>query len=174
VRALIRARTIGARKVVRALRGVPLGHADQAAVGRTLRWWQERLAHHDPQDEYWQRYDQSAVVPLVRAPVAMVTGWHDQFLPRQLADWAALQDSIDNRLVIRPWTHEHPGLTKRYMQERSPARHACPRAPKSPGGRGPVRYYVTGAEEWRDADTWPPPSLATRLASTCWQWAVAS
>jgi hypothetical protein len=22
---------------------------------------------------------------------------------------------------------------------------------------GPVRYYVTGAEEWRDAHTWPPP-----------------
>jgi uncharacterized protein len=32
------------------------------------------------------------VVPQVRAPVVMVTGWHDLFLPWQLADWAALPD----------------------------------------------------------------------------------
>jgi hypothetical protein len=157
LRGLIRARTAGARKVVHALRSVPLNRADQAAVGHTLRWWQQWLVHHDPDDEYWQRLDHSAVVPRVRAPVVMVTGWQDLFLPWQLADWAALPDAVDKRLVVGPWTHEHPALAKRYMQEAiawlDMHVHTRDRWPEG----GPVRYYVTGAEEWRDADSWPPP-----------------
>ena len=81
LRALLRARTAGGRRVVRALHRSPLDRADQATVGRTLPWWQEWLAHPDPDDAYWAWFDQSAVVPQVRAPVAMVTGWHDLFLP---------------------------------------------------------------------------------------------
>jgi uncharacterized protein len=38
------------------------------------------------------------------------TGWHDLFLPWQLADWVALPGGIDKRPVIGPWTHEHPAL----------------------------------------------------------------
>jgi predicted acyl esterase len=69
------------RKVARALQHLPVGEADQVAVGRPLGWWQEWLAHPDPDDRYWQRLDYAAAVATATVPVAMVTSWHDLFLP---------------------------------------------------------------------------------------------
>lgn len=155
---LLRARAIDSRRIARALGSLPLGRADEHAVGRTVGWWQQWLAHPDPQEAYWARFDHSAVVPQTRAPVAMVTGWHDLFLPLQLADWQALPESTDKRLVIGPWSHEDPGLSIRHLQEAIAWLdvHAHGRPDRLEGG--PVRYHVAGADQWRDALSWPPPA----------------
>jgi uncharacterized protein len=128
-----------------------------------LEWWQEWLGHPDPDDPYWQRLDWSKAVGFAGVPVAMVTSWHDLFVPWQLADWTALpQDGTARRLVIGPWVHEGPSLLKLYLGEALAWLDAhLPGVPGGPRG-GPVRYYVTGAEEWRDADAWPLPGTAER------------
>lgn len=97
---------------------------------RTLPWWQTWLAHHEPDDEYWRQFDHSRNVSKVTAPVLMVTGWYDRFLPWQLADWDALDHQGDaQRLIIGPWKHDPwpvpvSGVAtqgdRQYANERSP------------------------------------------------------
>jgi putative CocE/NonD family hydrolase len=151
------------RKVARALQHLPVGEADEVAVGRPLGWWQEWVAHPDPDDRYWQRLDYASAVSTATVPVAMVTSWHDLFLPWQLADWTELPASaVPRRLVIAPWVHEDLRLFRLYLREALAWLDAQVRG----GGRslasGPVRYYLTGAKQWRDAAAWPPPGTVQR------------
>lgn len=120
-------RAVGARRVAHALRHLPLGDADRLATRRTLPWWQTWLAHHEPDDEYWRQFDHSRNVSKVTAPVLMVTGWYDRFLPWQLADWDALDHQGDaQRLIIGPWKHDP-----------SPSRSAV--SPRKEIGKTPTR-----------------------------------
>jgi putative CocE/NonD family hydrolase len=93
----------------------------------------------------------------------MVTSWHDLFLPWQLADWTQLPPSAaPRRLVIAPWVHEDLRLFRLYLREAL----AWLSAQVCGDGRGlaggPVRYYLTGANQWRDAAAWPPPGTVQR------------
>jgi uncharacterized protein len=158
IAAIARARS---RRVGRALRHLPLGEADRVATGRSLPWWQDWLAHPDPDDPYWRRLDCSSAVRSTAVPVGAVTSWQDLFVPWQLADWADLPASATpRRLVIAPWPHEHPATLRLYMREGMAWLDAHLRDDPSGLRDGPVRYFVTGAERWRDAPAWPPPGLA--------------
>lgn len=110
-------RTFRRRRLTRAHRHLPLSEADRIVTGRTLAWWREWLAHPDPGDNYWQHRDWSHAVGRLRAPTAMITSWHDHFLPWQLADWADLPADTPRRLVIGPWVHEDPRLLRLYLRE---------------------------------------------------------
>jgi putative CocE/NonD family hydrolase len=151
------------RKVARALQHLPVGEADRLAVGRPLGWWQEWLAHPDPEDRHWQRLDYASAAANAGVPVVMVSSWHDLFLPWQLADWTQLPPSAaPRRLVIAPWVHEDLRLFRLYLREAL----AWLGAQVCGDGRGlaggPVRYYLTGANQWRDAAAWPPPGTVGR------------
>ena len=80
---------------------------------RGMREWLDR-----PGPEYWDERGHSARVGEVGAAVLMVGGWHDIFLPWQLADYAALRAAGANpRLVIGPWTHGSLGLYRASVRE---------------------------------------------------------
>ena len=161
IRPILWLRAVGSRRVARALRHLPLGDIDRLATGHTLPWWQTWLAHPEPDDEYWRRFDHSRNVSKVTAPVLMVTGWYDLFLPWQLADWDALDHQGNaQRLIVGPWKHLDPALLSHYVRETLAwfDTHVLGRTGRLRGG--PVRYYVTGADQWRDAPTWPPPGVA--------------
>lgn len=157
VMTLLLARTIHGRRLARAYRHLPLSEADRVASGRTLAWWQQWLAHPDPDDAYWQHRDWSDAVSRVAAPVAMVTSWHDHFLPWQLTDWAQLPSDTPRRLVIGPWVHEDPKLLRLYLREAVTWIDTHVRGSASGREDAAVRYYVTGVDQWRDASVWPPP-----------------
>jgi putative CocE/NonD family hydrolase len=151
------------RRVARALRHLPLGEVDRVATGRTLDWWHQWLAHPDPDDGYWQQLDWSAAVAKVDVPVVMVTSWHDLFAPWQLADWVELPPAAaPRRLVVAPWVHEDPRLFKLYMREALIWLDAHVRGDTDVVDGGPVRYFLTGAAQWRDAKAWPLPGTADR------------
>lgn len=168
--ALTRAR---GRRIARALRHVPLGEVDRLAAGRTVGWWQDWLAHPDPDDPYWQRLDCSAAVGNAEVPVAMVTSWYDLFLPWQLADWTELPPSATpRRLVIGPWAHEDPRLFRLSMREALAWLDAHVRGDGGHPEGGPVRYYLTGAEEWRDAARWRSSARSVRRCACARAWST--
>ncbi|MFC3500322.1 CocE/NonD family hydrolase [Micromonospora krabiensis] len=171
----------GQPRLAAALAHLPLVEADRVATGVTVPFFQEWLTHHTPHADYWRARIFDDAVARVRAPVAMVSGWHDIFLPAQLADYAALRAAGRHpRLVIGPWTHGSPGLFAAALREgltwldthlapnrsrpaREPARDPAPeparRAAAEPGG---VRVYVGGTGGgWRDLPDWPPPATVT-------------
>jgi putative CocE/NonD family hydrolase len=89
----------------------------------------------------------------------MRTGWHDIFLPWMLRDHATLTAAGNQpRLTIGPWGHSSVGLMRGIPRETIDflSERLLDAAPRT-GGR--VRYHVTGAGEWRDANTWPPPGI---------------
>ncbi|WP_216592178.1 CocE/NonD family hydrolase [Verrucosispora sioxanthis] len=108
----------GQPRLAAALAHLPLIEADRVATGVTVPFFQEWLRHHTPQADYWRSRVFDDRLHLVGAPVAMVSGWHDIFLPAQLRDYTALRATgARPRLVVGPWTHGSPGLFVAALRE---------------------------------------------------------
>jgi putative CocE/NonD family hydrolase len=152
------------RHALRAARsGRPLAELDVLAGGEPMRFYRDLLANHActgpaVPNRYWDRRDFSGTVGQVAAPVNLLGGWYDVFLPWEIRDYLALRAAGHvPYLTIGPWWH-------------TDARHGLPGIRESlawfrahlqgdPSGlrRDPVRLYVTGAGEWRHYRDWPPP-----------------
>jgi putative CocE/NonD family hydrolase len=135
---------------------LPLADGDRSTLGRQIGFYQDWLSH-GPDDAYWAAQSHTHRVTSLTAPVSMRTGWYDVYLPWMLRDYAALCAAGNPpRLTIGPWGHTSAGLLRGIPRETVDflGEHLLGTPPR-PGGR--VRYHVTGANEWRDAETWPPP-----------------
>lgn len=153
----------GQPRLTAALAHLPLAEADRIATGVTVPFFQEWLRHHTPDADYWRSRVFGDRIAEVRAPVAMISGWHDIFLPAQLDDYAALRAAgAHPRLTVGPWTHGSPGLFVAALRDGLDwlDEHLAGR----PGTRtAPVRVHVGGAGGgWRDLPDWPPPAGSTR------------
>lgn len=140
-------------KTRRALRTLPLGAADVAALGHRSNYIQDILAR-DADDPYWAEIDHRARVANVTTPVNSIGGWYDLFLPGQLRDFRIIQDAQRQAwLTIGPWSHiEFTGIDLNQVIEFGLVHARGEQAPP----RAAVRLYVMGQECWRDFDTWPP------------------
>jgi uncharacterized protein len=141
----------GQPRLHRGLAHLPLGEADVVATGEQVAFVRDWLA--EPGDEYWSV--RGHTVDQVVAPVLMVGGWYDIFLPWQLDDYAALRAAgARPRLAIGPWTHGSFGLVRESLRESV----EFFRAPTAP--RKPVRLHIGGLG-WREFDDWPPAGTRT-------------
>jgi putative CocE/NonD family hydrolase len=156
----------GLRKLGPILEQTPVGELDALATGAEVPWFRQALASPAREDAYWVQRDFAAGVGNVAAPVQLIGGWYDIFLPWMLEDFAALQDAGRSpQLVIGPWTHAAPGLMARGMREGL----AWLRAHLLGDGRllspAHVRIKITGERTgggWRELPTWPPPGMTER------------
>src|SRR4051812_23435891 len=143
-----------------------IGDLDHRATGAPVAWFQEALANPRRDDAYWVTRDFAAGVQQVAAPVQLVGGWYDIFLPWMLEDFAALHEAgREPQLVIGPWTHTAPGLLG--AGHRNGIAWLRARLLDDPRLLRParVRVLVTGERNgggWRELPGWPPPDLAER------------
>lgn len=159
--ALLR-QALGRRALRRGYDRLPANEADKLATGHTVHWYQDWLAHDSLADEYWRRQSHTAAVPLVTAPVSMITGWYDIFLPWQLRSYRALVEAGNPpQLTVGPWGHSSPALHRSAPAETMAfLRHHLMGEPRS--REHPVHVYVTGAELWQDLAVWPPEDAVDR------------
>lgn len=151
----------GQPKLAAALAHLPLQDADRVATGITVPFFQDWLAHHTPDAEYWRPRVFDDRIASVRSEVAMVTGWHDIFLPAQLADFAALRRAgLRPQLTIGPWTHGSVGLFTASLREGVGWLRGHLAGDRGVLRAAPVRIHVGGAG-WRDLPDWPPPAVPT-------------
>ncbi|GAA3909780.1 CocE/NonD family hydrolase [Microbacterium invictum] len=143
-------------KLKKAFDVLPLGQGDSAATGHAIGWYQDWVKHEDLSDRYWTQQSHTASVPDVTAPVLMVTGWYDIFLPWQLRNYAQLVEAgRPPVLTVGPWGHISRGKA-------APAHNDTIAFLKhtfrdEPWDRpAPVRAYQTGLEQWHDLEMWPP------------------
>lgn len=147
------------RRLVPALKRLPLRDADKVALGKTVPFFQAFL-EHVPGDEWWRPADHSGNVGKVTAPVSLVGGWYDIFLPWQLRDYAALRDAgRQPYLLIGPWTHVAPAGMGAAAREALAWFRAHLSGDRSGLREAPVRLYMMGANEWHDYPDWPPPGV---------------
>jgi putative CocE/NonD family hydrolase len=148
---------------LRALPGVldqlPVGALDTLASGASVPFFEEWLAHGEAEDPYWAGRDHSADVADVTAPVQLIGGWSDIFLPWLLDDFQELQDAGRSpQLLVGPWTHTSPELARVSAREGLGWLRAHLLDDPRMLDPSPVRVWVGGAREWRSFDSWPPPA----------------
>jgi putative CocE/NonD family hydrolase len=158
----------------------PLLTAD-SVMGRPMRMYREFLTN-PLMGDYWKRIQFTPEdFTKIKIPSLTVTGWFDGDQPGALFYWRGLMagapDKSQHFLVAGPWNHGETylgGATKEGELELTPEsivdnkalhlswfdwclKRSAPKfdAPKS-------RIYVTGANEWRSADIYPPREAVVR------------
>ena len=153
----------------------PLASAPGLSLPGVAPWWSDWL-EHDRHDEYWQSFSPARDYSDYDVPMFHVSGWWDLFAHGTMRNFRALsrQQRTAQHLWIGPWAHTH---YDRYFGELDfgPAGSAAgagvvaafnrfidqhlrggePRLPR-------VRYFLLGANRWRDADDWPPLESESR------------
>lgn len=147
-----------ARRIARHLDEPPLLTLDERVVGRPVPFWRDFVTHASLDDPFWQPADFSRRIADVRAPVAMVGGWYDIFLPAQLADYRTLAEAGNAPwLVIGPWSHASPAGAGEQIRDSLAWLRAQLLGDRSHLREHPVRLHLMGADTWLGFDRWPPP-----------------
>lgn len=146
------------RRLPRILDELPLGDLDALIAGESLpfyRAWFQETARDSP---YWAARDFSADVERVTAPVQLIGGWYDIFLPWMVEDHQALRRAgTESQLLIGPWAHTSPGLLGSSTREGLGWLRAHLLGDRRMLRDAPVRVWVGGEGAWRDLEAWPPP-----------------
>ena len=145
------------RAARRAEARLPLGDLDRRATGGRVDYWQGWLEHEASDDPWWDSARHGDAVGGVSAPVHLLGGRYDLFLPGLLGDYARLRDAGNApRLTVGPWAHEAPGWMPVAARETLAFFDAHLKGECGKLGEAPVRLHVGGAEEWRDYPDFPP------------------
>jgi putative CocE/NonD family hydrolase len=146
------------RKLPKLLDELPLGEIDSLLAGEELPFYREWFTQTAPDEPYWAARNYSADVGRVTAPVQLVGGWYDIFLPWLLADHAALVAAgRAPQLVIGPWAHTSTGLLNTSLREGLAWLRAHLLGDDRSLHCSAVRIWVGGEDRWRELDAWPPP-----------------
>ena len=152
---------------------LPTRTSDITALGWTSPMYQEIIAHPSF-DAFWRRISIREQVDKVKIPVFSVGGWYDNFVESDLAAFAALRrKSSVNRILIGPWAHNmsapfadvdfgpdaHPPIRELQLEwfDQWLMGKDSPLLSKPP-----VKVFVMGANQWREAREWPPEGAVSR------------
>jgi hypothetical protein len=156
-------------------RHLPVREMD-TLLGRRLDGWREWL-DHPTLDEYWQELRLDDDFAHIDVPALHITGWYDADQPGSLyfhrGMCGASSRTNDQVIVIGPWDHRatrvprqviggvdfgpdavldafdlHRRWFDRWLKD-TPAEPLPARA----------RLFLTGANSWYDAASWPPPGV---------------
>jgi putative CocE/NonD family hydrolase len=137
---------------------LPMGTLDQKVTGKEIAHWRRWVEHDDLADAFWTPIQHILNMADVRAPVSMVSGWSDLFFPHQIRDFKAMKNlGKAVRLKVGPWTHSNfQGIGEAIRDaldwfDIHLKGHARP-----PADLDRIRFWVNGADEWRDLREWPP------------------
>ncbi len=156
----------GLRRLPAMLARSPLSDLDHWVTGAEVAWFREGLGNPRREDAYWVARDYAAGVETVDAPVQLIGGWWDIFLPWMLEDFSALKAAgRAPQLIIGPWTHTAPGVTAAGLRDGLAWLRAGLLDDHRLVQRASIRVYVSGeraGERWRELEAWPPPGTSER------------
>jgi putative CocE/NonD family hydrolase len=143
----------------RAFAGDPF-EADAVVVGHPVEFYRDWISH-ETDDEWWQAIDYRGSAVSLETPVNLVGGWHDLFLPAQLADFLARQAAgRATRLTVGPWNHTSFGMgLLSTRQAFAWFEHHLKGKPLPDHDDPPVTLMLGGADVTIQAETWPPKSV---------------
>ncbi|MDQ3722363.1 MAG: CocE/NonD family hydrolase [Actinomycetota bacterium] len=144
---------------------LPLGNFDVHATGAEVQWYREALSSLNRDDPFWAARDYARGVANVTAPVQLIGGWHDVFLPWMLEDFAVRQAAgRTTQLIVGPWVHTSPGLIAAGMREALAWLRAHVLGDDRLVRRDAISVFITGepAGGWRALESWPPPDTGER------------
>ncbi|HEY0756078.1 MAG TPA: CocE/NonD family hydrolase [Ktedonobacteraceae bacterium] len=142
---------------------LPLRDVDQLAIGAHAPHFQEWLENNEPGSAYWQARGFEQSVKDITAPLTLLGGWYDIFLPWQLRDYRTLREAGKQPyLTIGPWSHAQPATLFNGFHESLAWFNTHLRGQDGQLRAAPVRLFITGANEWRFYPDWPPPGTQSQ------------
>lgn len=157
--ALSRVLGIADRRTRPALYGLPLAGAAKSVLKGQARWYSDWLLHEDAVDSFWDAYRHDSALSKSNVPILLVGGWYDIFLDQTMEQYRALHGrGAEVALTVGPWTHldtigKGSGPITRESLEWLDEHLAGQSQAKR---QRPVRIFVTGVNQWREYDEWPP------------------
>lgn len=148
--------------------------------GDSVKFWNDAFAHPD-YDEWWKARDPRQYLKNVAPAVMTVGGWFDaEDLYGALHTYEAIEkqnsQNVKNTIVMGPWSHgqwafgegnnlgnmywgldankDFADLEKRFFDLYLKGEGA--------GNIPEARIFMTGANEWRSFDTWPPKNVTEK------------
>src|SRR5215468_9146857 len=160
-----------AKEIYHAAEGFPLIDADRRLVGQEIPFFRD-WAQHPERDSFWIDIDGTNRSASLKAPVLLMAGWYDPFLPSQLDDFAQIRRSAvpavseRSRLIIGPWTHAGEVVfpngerAKNFRLQNLAATlpwfdEILQPSQSQSQDRSPVKIFVMGKNEWRSEKEWP-------------------
>lgn len=150
---------------------VPLRGADRFASGSTLDFFQAAM-DHPSYDSYWRSLSTLQSSARIRVPSHVAAGWFDPYCASDIEMYTVLRASgLPVRLVIGPWGHNPSIPLETVNAEGAPSFlrgeeiawfNAYVRRTGKPA-EPVIRYYVMGANKWRESPQWPPASSSPAL-----------
>lgn len=154
----------------------PLSKMTALAAPNVAPYWQ-RWLDHDRRDAYWEALRPAHDAATSDLPMLHVSGWFDLFGIGSIRNFIGRQAAgrAPQQLWVGPWSHVY---YDQYMGEldfgpagaavasgiameipRFLARHL---KGETTTPSAPIRYFLMGANEWRNADAWPPREASER------------
>jgi putative CocE/NonD family hydrolase len=158
---------------VEQFRVLPVSEAANAA-GTDIPHWRDWI-EHEGRDGWWDQVDLDSQFSGARAPALVLGGWYDLYSSDTFTSWEAYRtrgggDVSASRVVVGPWPHNLSAspvtggvdfgngsmldlatFEARWFQRWLRAiDNGVDREP-------PVKVFLMGANEWRDAASWPLP-----------------
>jgi putative CocE/NonD family hydrolase len=145
------------KRTARAAMTLPLLHADKAAVGHDVPFWQSWFQSAIGNDEFWKAIDHRHRLSPKTPPNHFISGWHDFMLDQLLRDYQTLVSfGHTPHLTVGPWTHIANDLQSESMRETLVWMRAQLLGDSSGLRDKPVRIHISGLNEWREYDRYPP------------------
>ena len=153
----------------------PLPELPGLSLPAVAPWWAEWL-EHDRRDAFWEDMRLSRDYEDFEVPILHVGGWFDLFSLGTVRNFVGLQQAgkAPQRLWMGPWSHSSYeryhgdvdfGGTGAVLFSGLPAAYDAffdqhLRGAPAPAPDPAVRYFVMGANAWREAEAWPPPEAS--------------
>jgi putative CocE/NonD family hydrolase len=148
--------------------------------GDSIKFWNDAFAHPN-YDQFWKDRDPRPYLKNVKPAVMTVGGWFDaEDLYGALHTYSAIEkqnsQTVNNTLVMGPWSHgqwafgEGKNLGNIYWGldankafiEQEKAFFDYYLNGKGDGKMPEAKIFVTGANEWRSYETWPPKNVTEK------------
>ncbi len=137
---------------------LPLRDADQIVAGKTVAFYHDWLEHNTPGDPWWEPVVFSDTAGEIAAPINMIGGWYDIFLPQILADYVRLrQAGKQPYLTIGPWAHTSFAAFPYMIRDSLDWFRTHLLGEQGLLRKAPVRVFVMGRNKWKSLPDWPPP-----------------
>lgn len=145
------------KRTARAAMTLPLLHADKAAVGHDVPFWQSWFKSAIGNDAFWKAIDHRHRLGPNTPPNHFISGWHDFMLDQLLRDYQTLVSSGHQPyLTVGSWTHIANELQAESMRATLTWMRAKLLGDPSGLRDKPVRIHISGRDEWREYDRYPP------------------
>jgi putative CocE/NonD family hydrolase len=142
---------------------VPLADAADRYFAGKVPWLRDRITRPDMKDPFWATMQHGGAVQRADLPIFLITGWQDVFLEQTMAQYRELHSrGVNVSMTVGPWNHETVTNSSQMTQSFDfIEQHLAKRPDKS--RKSPVRFFVGGVDEWRDAASWPPKTSPKEL-----------